>query len=462
VRFIEAPRTTRQRIDVKTKVQSLLLLAVAAATVSSCMTPSSDVPPGGGSGGTAAQGTAGVQGSSGATGGATTGGSGGGATAGTAGVGGSGAGGDAGGNAGSSNGGGAGTGGDGGGGRAGTAGADGGSAGTSGGAVGGGGAGRGGSVGGGGAATGGRGGTAAAGTGGGASGGTGGMRVPVQIASSVPAQYRNPVANPGTWTRKTYPVYYYTTQSGGSPSQTGSIPRQSQPITKPCNVYTPPGYDPQIEYPLIFVLHGITDNENTWMERGNPKPNVLLDNLITSKAIKPVIAVFPQGNSKPDFATDTSYTNTAGYYVFGNELMNDLVPFIEANYSVRKDRGSRAISGFSMGGMQTINIGLCQNLKSFAWFGAFSPAGGNFSSSQIAQYLQMQDTATNAVNYFYVVVGDADTTAGASADASTNGLTTRTPHITSANFTYHKVDGGHTYPIATIGLYNVLRIAFSN
>jgi enterochelin esterase-like enzyme len=432
----------------------LLLLGVAVASVSSCATPSSDDSPDGGLGGTSPQGIAGAQGSGGApagTGGAATAGSGGGGgAAGSAGVGAVGTGGDTGGNAAGSNGGG------GGGGAAAATGLGGGAAGT-----GAGGAGIGGS------GTGGRGGAAgmaAAGMGGagGSIGGMGGMRMPVQVASSVPSQYRNAVANPGKWTRKTYPVYYYTTQSGGSASLTGPIPKQSQPITKPCNVYTPPGYDPQIEYPLIFVFHGITDNENTWMERGDPKPNVLLDNLITSKVIKPVIAVFPQGNSKPDFATDRSYTNTAGYYVFGNELMNDLVPFIETNYSVKKDRGSRAISGFSMGGMQTINIGLCQNLKNFGWFGAFSPAGGNFSSSQIAQYLQMEDAATYPVNYLYVVVGQSDTTAGASADASTNGLTTRTPYITSANFTYHRVSGGHDYPTVSVGLYNLLRIAFPN
>jgi enterochelin esterase-like enzyme len=323
----------------------------------------------------------------------------------------------------------------------------------------------GGSGGGGGATSGGAPGTGGAGgTTGGTGGtmtGTGGMRTMVQVATSVPTQYRNPVSNPGKWTAKTYPVYYYTTQKGGSSSLT-TIPKQSQPITKPCNVYTPPGYDPQTQYPVIFVLHGITDNQNTWMERGDPKPNILLDNLITSKVIKPVVAVFPQGNSKPDFETDKSYSDTAGYYLFGNELMNDLVPFIEANYSVRKDRESRALAGFSMGGMQTINIGLCQNLKNIAWFGALSPAGGPFSSTQIAQYMQTQNAATYPLSYFYAMVGQSDSTAGGSADGSTNQLASKGPYITSANFTYHKVPGGHVYPVVTIGLYNFLRIAFGN
>lgn len=325
------------------------------------------------------------------------------------------------------------------------------------------------------AGTGGTSGTGGAHGGGGASGsggvpGSGGStfgtvcpHVAVQLATSVPTQYRNPVSNPGKWSAKTYPVYYYTNETTGSASMTGTIPKQSSPITKPCNVYTPPGYDPKTEYPVIFVLHGITDNQNTWYERGDPKPNILLDNLITSKVIKPVIAVFPQGDSKPNFATNTSWSDTAGYYRFGNELMNDLVPFIEANYSVKKDRGSRAVSGFSMGGMQTINIGLCQNLKSFAWFGGFDAAGGNFSSSQIAQYLQNEDAKTYPVCYFYIGVGKDDTMAGSSCAASANGLTSKTPHITSENFAFQNdFSGGHVYPTATIGLYNFLRIAFAN
>jgi len=424
----------------KTKVPSWLSLGVAAAALVSCGTPSGDPSPDGGSGGSASPGTAGTQGSGGMVG--------------------------TGGSAGASNGGDSGSGGgNGGGGRGGSPVGTGGGAGTATGATGGAAATGGGSGAGGAAGSGasGRGGTTGTAGAGGSGGAAGAPHVTVQLATSVPSQYRSAVANPGKWTSKTYPVYYYTTEASGSASQTGTIPRQSTPITKPCNVYTPPNYDPQTEYPLIFVLHGITDNQNTWMERGDPKPNILLDNLITSKVIKPVIAVFPQGDSKSNYATNTSYSDTAGYYRFGNELMNDLVPFIEANYSVKKDRGSRAISGFSMGGMQTINVGLCQNLKNFAWFGAFDPAGGNFSSSQIPQYLQTEDAQTYPVYYFYISVGKDDTTAGTSAMSSANGLTSKTPYITAENFSFqNNFGGGHVYPTATIGLYNFLRIAFSN
>lgn len=143
--------------------------------------------------------------------------------------------------------------------------------------------------------------------------------------------------------------------------------------------------------------------------------------------------------------------------------MGDLVPFIEANYSVKKDRGSRAIAGFSMGGMQTINVGLCQNLKNFAWFGALHPAGGNFGASDIAKYVEMQDAKANPLYYFYIAVGKDDGTAGGSASASAKDLTTKGANITSANFSFqNNIPGGHVYPTAEVGLYNFLRMAFAN
>jgi len=226
-------------------------------------------------------------------------------------------------------------------------------------------------------------------------------------------------------------------------------------------VYTPPDYDPAIEYPLVFVLHGITNNENSWMNEGRPKPDVLLDNLITSGDIEPVIAVFPQGDSSDGFRSHNDFAQTAGYMVFGDELMNDLLPFIEANYSVKTDRNYRAICGISFGGMQTVNIGLSHLLSEFAWFGSFAAAGGPYGSSQIAQNLQAQDVATYPVKHFYAMAGDNDSFG---ADGSVNEweqqLPGAEPSLTSENFTAHVVSGQHDYPTTTIGLYNFLRIAF--
>lgn len=292
---------------------------------------------------------------------------------------------------------------------------------------------------------------------GGSVGGVGGApHVTPQNATSVPAMYGNPVANPGKLTTKVmYPAYYYSTTASASEAfkTTPTIPKQSTPVMKPCNVYTPPGYDKQTQYPLIVIMHGITDNENTWNERSRPNVATLFDNLITSKATKPFIAVFALG---------TVQNSTNGYYAFGAELMNDLLPFIEANYSVSKDRGSRAMAGFSFGGMQTINIGLCAHLKEFAWFAGLDPAGGNAGADDIAKYVAMQNPRLYPLYYFYIGVGNNDSTAGSSSAASANGLTSKGAYITSANFSFqNNIPGAHDYPTAEVSLYNFLRMAFA-
>ena len=296
---------------------------------------------------------------------------------------------------------------------------------------------------------GGPGGAGKGGTAGGGTGGTGGMRPFVKVETTVPTQYGNPVANAGKWTSTTYPCYYH-----GSGSVGQVITKQSTPITKAVNIYTPPGYDPQTEYPLAFFLHGYPDNQDTWMQRAKIKPNVLLDNLIAAKIIKPIIGVWPMGSS-----TGNS-NDTGGYMVFDNELMNDLIPFIESHYSVKKDRDSRLMSGFSYGGMQTINVFLCHHLKDFGWFAGYSPAGGNYNSDMIASCLKQEAPAMYPVNYFYIHAGSNEL-ATSSAAASANGLTTKAaPTITSANFTYLVTGGGHDYDNCNIGLYNIVRIAF--
>jgi enterochelin esterase-like enzyme len=148
--------------------------------------------------------------------------------------------------------------------------------------------------------------------------------------------------------------------------------------------------------------------------------------------------------------------------VFDNEMMNDLIPFIESKYSVKKDRDSRLISGFSYGGMQTINVFLCHHLKDFGWFAGYSPAGGNYNADGIAKCLQPQEPTKYPVNYFYVHTG-ANELATSSAKASAEGLTTKaSPTITPANFTFLTTGGGHDYDNCNIGLYNIVRVAFRN
>ena len=282
-------------------------------------------------------------------------------------------------------------------------------------------------------------------------------KVTPQNATSVPSTYGSPVANPGKFTLKVmYPAYYYSANAPSSEAfkSEPTIPKQATAVMKPLNVYTPPGYDEQKEYPLIVIMHGITDNENTWNERSNPNVARLFDNLITSNATKPFIAVFALG---------TVNDSTNGYYAFGGELTKDLLPFLEANYSIKKDRGSRAMAGFSFGGMQTLSIGLCAHLKEFAWFAGLNAAGPPTpNATDIAKYVAMQNPELYPLYYLYIGVGNNDGTAKGTSTSAANGLATKGPHITSANFSFQdNIPGGHDYPTAEVSLYNFLRMAFA-
>jgi hypothetical protein len=282
-------------------------------------------------------------------------------------------------------------------------------------------------------------------------------QVTARNATTAPSSYGNAVANPGKLTTNvTYSAYWYSTSATTADAfkSTPTIPRQTTPKTKFCNVYTPPDYDPHSQYPLIIIMHGITDNPNTWIERTNPKIATMFDNMIASKAARPFIAVFASG---------TVDNNTNAYYAFGGELMNDLLPFIESRYSVRKDRASRAIAGFSFGGMQTLTIGLSARLKEFAWFGGLHPAGPPTpNSTDIAKYVAAQEPEKYPLHYLYIGRGTNDKGAGAS---SADGLATKGPHITSANFSSQDNitggGGGHNYQSAQVALMNFLQMAFS-
>lgn len=301
---------------------------------------------------------------------------------------------------------------------------------------------------------------------GGEAGGGGGVVEPkpanVELASAIPQSYRQPVASAGTMSKRSYPCHYYTDEKAGirvDPREL-VLERRAEPITKQLNVYVPPGYDAAKKYPVVYILHGITDNENTWLERGDPHPSVLLDNLIAKGDIRPLLAVFPNGNSSSDFL-DRAMSNQAGYYYFANELVNDIVPFIEQEYSAATGRDSRGLCGFSMGGMQTINAGMCQSLEHFSWFGAFAAAPTTYSSDDIAEYLGWEnETASFPVRYFYNVVGEDDPVARSSHGAATDDLTDKTDYLTVDSFVFHVVPGAHNYSVSSIGLYNFLRISF--
>jgi enterochelin esterase-like enzyme len=132
------------------------------------------------------------------------------------------------------------------------------------------------------------------------------------------------------------------------------------------HVYTPPGYElGKGKFPVCYLLHGAGDSDDSWTSVG--RAGFILDNLIADKKAKPMIIVMPAGHAGafrmggPRPAVDE----------FAQDFLNDILPLIEKNYRVYTDRKSRALAGLSMGGGQTLNIGI-PNLEKFAYLGVYS------------------------------------------------------------------------------------------
>jgi enterochelin esterase-like enzyme len=168
-------------------------------------------------------------------------------------------------------------------------------------------------------------------------------------------------------------------------------------------VYTPPDYSKDKKYPVFFLLPGAGQNERTWTEANNGRANIILDNLIADKKIEPMIVVFANGNmgggarggrgargatvggsnAAPTAAGAPGGDSSArrggpggGFGDFANDLIKDIVPYVESHYSVIADAQHRALAGLSLGGMQTKAIAPAHS-DTFAYFGVFS--GGNIS-----------------------------------------------------------------------------------
>jgi enterochelin esterase-like enzyme len=136
-------------------------------------------------------------------------------------------------------------------------------------------------------------------------------------------------------------------------------------------VYTPPNYNPDTKYPVLYLMHGIGGNETHWTTLC--AANKILDNLIADNKAVPMIIVMPNGRATAEPPSQNFMSDFNYYADFEPDLLQDLMPYIESHYSVKADRDHRAITGLSMGGGQGLNFGI-NNLDKFAWVGGFSSA----------------------------------------------------------------------------------------
>ena len=173
-------------------------------------------------------------------------------------------------------------------------------------------------------------------------------------------------------------------------------------------VYLPPNYmrDYQKKYPVFYLIGGTTDTEEVYYKVG--RVNYILDNLIAEKAAKEMIVVLPYGNPmklKPASADKTKEAPSlaVGGGVFNDDLINDLMPYIEQNYRTQNDRNHRAIGGFSRGGNQALYNGLT-HLDKFSYLCSYS----SFTSTDIPNVYDNAADTNGKIHLFWLGVGTDD------------------------------------------------------
>lgn len=259
------------------------------------------------------------------------------------------------------------------------------------------------------------------------------------ISDSIPEKYSEIRNDEGAGTVKTI-------------SYTAHDPENGNTYTKNANIYLPANYSEDKKYNVLYLLHGIGGDENEWgMYNDESKVKAIMDNLAYYGDIDSFIVVTPNGKASESGSIPS-------FYNFGAELRNDLIPYIDSHYSTYADRDHRACAGLSMGGMQTINIGIGECVDLFSYFGAFSAAPTSNPASKTAELLADKDYP---IHYFYNICGLQDGIAYWSASAAAKNLPeVCDKFVDGENFMWQELDGEHNFDIWYLGFYNFAQKAF--
>jgi enterochelin esterase-like enzyme len=210
-------------------------------------------------------------------------------------------------------------------------------------------------------------------------------------------------------------------------------------VQRSISVYTPPGYETSVgtTYPLLVLQHGSGDNQLTWVTHG--KAHWIFDNLIAAGKAKPMVVVMLFGHQPPPaVAVPEARRGAAQLDAFQRELFEDALPLVESLYRVSHDRKDRAITGLSMGGSQSLSIGLA-NLERFAWIGAFS--AGPPDNDMVKPALS-DAAATNAkLKLLWISIGKEDFLLAKNQTFEAS----LTEH--GIRHEWQVTDGGHAWPV---------------
>jgi enterochelin esterase family protein len=213
-------------------------------------------------------------------------------------------------------------------------------------------------------------------------------------------------------------------------------------------VYTPPGYERgRDSLPVLVLLHGAGNAESNWISMG--RANVILDNLIATKAAAPMLLVMPFGHAIPQGAPNESENNR----LFESELLTDILPFVDATYRTARGAAKRGVAGLSMGGMQALALGL-RHPDVFGWVGVFSPIMERDFETRYEKELAGGAALNKQLSLFFVGCGTEDQLFKGTA-ALHDTLTAR--GITHA---YRTGEGRHSWVVWRKHLVEVAQKAF--
>ncbi len=155
------------------------------------------------------------------------------------------------------------------------------------------------------------------------------------------------------------------------------FPSKSTGTSRRAFVYTPPGYNknPTKRYPVLYLQHGWGEDETAWSNQGHA--NLIMDNLIAEGKTKPFLIVMTYG-----MTNDVRIGGLATFKIdpFQTVLVDELIPYMDANFRTLSDQPNRAMAGLSMGGIETKSITLAK-LDIFSHIGLFS--GGSISMADV-------------------------------------------------------------------------------
>lgn len=263
----------------------------------------------------------------------------------------------------------------------------------------------------------------------------------IHVSAPAVSMVEIPADGPSIWDNQPVPhgrvqMHWYTSRALGTDRR--------------MHVYTPPEYSESGSYPVLYLLHGWGNTDEGWTYLGNA--HFILDNLIAQGKAEPMVIVMPYGHTFDPFFGDVTQPPSSFLPDVERHLLEDVIPITEASYAVKTDREHRAIAGLSMGGGQTLGVGLA-HLDLFSYIGAFST--GVWQPAQIMSRLTVDaDKANDLLKLLWLSCGRQDglfpTSRGIHDLATQRGI----KHI------WRETDGEHTWQIWREYLSELLPLLF--